>query len=277
MAKQHGRSTEDVPRESKLDSGALKRGFAILEILVEATHPLTSRDIAEQLQLSDSTVYRLLQTMCEAGYVIRDDARRYHAASKALLPLTIYHPLIVFRRDAFEILRAAREESGLTASVVVFVGNERLVLDVAGIVGSLTPFYTTRLENAIHVSAAGKLLLLSKSPADRKAILGPGPYKALTPETITDPAVFEEHLQQVAAAGFATNINENFIGLSAVAAPLITGPNQIVGCLIVAGASDRVAGDRAIELGQSLRNGAKLLSAGSAALRSVRAMFARMR
>ena len=88
-----------------------------------------------------------------------------------VLPLTIYHPLNVFRRDSFDVLRTLREESGLTASVVVFVGNERLVLDVSGIVGSLTPFYGTRLENPIHVSAAGKLLLLSKSAADRKAIL----------------------------------------------------------------------------------------------------------
>lgn len=275
--KKHERLSEDEPREQKMDSGALKRGFAILELLVEATHPVTSRHVAEQLQLNDSTVYRLLQTLCEAGYVVRDDARRYHAASKALLPLTIYHPLNVFRRDSFDVLRTLREESGLTASVVVFVGNERLVLDVSGIVGSLTPFYGTRLENPIHVSAAGKLLLLSKSTGDRKAILGPGPYKAFTPSTITDPGIFEEHLKQIAAAGYATNLDENFIGLSAIAVPLLTGPNQTMGCLILAGASDRVAGDRAEELGQKLRNGAKLLSAGSAALRSVRAMFAKVR
>lgn len=276
MGKRYQLATQEVAREQKLDSGALKRGLAILELLVEATHPLTSRDIAEQLQLSDSTVYRLLQTLTEAGHVVRDDGRRYHAASKALLPLTIYHPLNVFRRDAFEVLRVLREESNLTASAVVFVGNERLVLDVSGIVGSLTPFYGTRLDNAIHVSAAGKLLLLTKSPHDRKAILGPGPYKTFTPSTITDPGKFSDHLKDVAAAGYATNLDENFIGLSAVAVPLITGPNQTMGCLIVAGASERVV-NRVEELGHKLLNGAKLLSAGSPALRSIRAMFARVR
>src|SRR5688572_13827325 len=118
------RLAAQVPQdaETRGDSGALRRGFAVLEALLEAAHPMTSRDVAAAVGLSDSTAHRLLQTLCETGHVVRDGARRYHVATKALLPLTIYHPLNVLRRDAFEPLRALRDDLGVTVSIVIFAG-----------------------------------------------------------------------------------------------------------------------------------------------------------
>lgn len=261
--------------DPRAESGLLKRGFAVIAVLVEATHPLTLREIAEATQLSDSSLHRLLQSLCEARYVVRDGSRRYHASSRALVPLTIYHPLNVLRRDAVKPLGALREEFGLTSSLIVFAGMERLILDVWGATGTLSPYYGTHLDNPLHVSAAGKLLLLTLSQAERDAALGPCPYEALTPFSITNPDAFAEELEKIARQGFSTNIDENFVGFSAVAVPIICGPNQIVGCLVLTGATERFVEERIQEMGNSLRNTARLISLGSQSMRAIRAMFAR--
>lgn len=264
-----------VSKELPADAGALKRGLTILEVLVEASRPLTSHEIAEVVQLTDSTVHRLLQTLWEAGYVSRDSSRkRYHASSKSLGPLTIYHPLQTLRRDAFEPLRMLREQSGLTASIVVFVGIERLVLDVSGASGVLTPFYETCLRNPLHVAVSGKLLLLTMSPTERKQLLGAPPYEAVTAKTITDGDQFEEELEQTASRGFATNIDENFVGLSAIGAPLTCGSSQTFGCVMLAGATEKFTSAAIAEMGVNLRDTARLISF-SAAARPVWAMFSR--
>ncbi|MGL5166139.1 MAG: IclR family transcriptional regulator [Afipia sp.] len=261
--------------ESQSDAGALKRGLTILEVLVEAARPLTSHEIAETVQLTDSTVHRLLQTLWEAGYVSRDPSRkRYHASSKALGPLTIYHPLHTLRRDAFEPLRTLREQFGLTASIVVFVGLERLVLEVSGASGVLTPFYGTCLRNPLHVAVSGKILLLTMSSAERKQLLGDSPYESLTAKTITDPDQFKHELEQTAARGFATNIDENFVGLSAIGAPLVFASSQTFGCVMLAGATEKFTPAAIEEMGKNLREVAALISFSPSA-RAISTMFSR--
>lgn len=254
------------------DTGVMKRGFAILDALVEAARPLSAREIAEATGLNDSTAHRLIQTLCETGYAVRDGSRRYRAAGRAFLPLTIYHPLNVLRRDAFETLRSLRESSGMTASIAAFLGFERVVVDVSGVAGSLTPYYRTCMTNPLHVSAAGKLLLSSLPQAEREALLGPGPYPALTPHTLTDPDTLARNLAEVVECGFATNLNENFVGLSAIAAPLAGGGSKYVGCLMLAGASERLTEDRIADLGRTLINSANLIALGSPAIRALRAL-----
>lgn len=261
--------------ETKGDSGTLHRAFAILELLNEATRPLTSREIADAIQVNDSTVHRLLQTMRELGYVCRDGAKRYHASPKSFLPLTIYHPLNLLRREAFEPLRALREQFGLSSSFIVFVGSERLVLDVSGVTGMLTPYYDTYLKSPIHASASGKLLLQSLSPKARTDLLGAGPYRTYTPKTITDPGDLERELDETARRGYAVNLDENFVGISAMGALILCGPGHAAGCLLLAGASDRFNEPRIEEIGQALREKAHLFSMGSPPLRAVKNMFSR--
>ncbi|MEO8651987.1 MAG: IclR family transcriptional regulator C-terminal domain-containing protein [Hyphomicrobiaceae bacterium] len=267
--------TSTVPQDadSRGDTGALRRGFAVLEALLESAHPMTSRDVAAAVKLSDSTTHRLLQTLCETGHVVRDGARRYHVAAKALLPLTIYHPLNVLRRDAFMPLCALRDEFGVSASIVVLAGSERLVLDVIGVTGSLAPYYGTRLDNPLHVSASGKLLLLSLPAKERDAALGKAPYVRLTPKTITTRKELMTNLDAAARNGFATNLDENFIGFGAMAAPLLLGPDRVVGSIVLTGSTERFAPARIEGMGASLKSCAQLISSGSPSVRGVHAMF----
>jgi DNA-binding IclR family transcriptional regulator len=259
--------------DTRGDSGALRRGFAVLEILLEAAHPMTSREVAAAVKLSDSTAHRLLQTLCETGYVVRDGARRYHVGAKALLPLTIYHPLNVLRRDAFVPLCALRDEFGVSASIVIHAGRERLVLDVIGITGSLAPYYATRLDNPLHVSASGKLLLLSLPAKDRDAALGKAPYVRFTPKSIVTRKELMANLDQAIREGIATNLEENFLGFSAVAASLTHGPDRVVGSIVLTGGSDRFTSSRIEAMSASLRSAAQLISSGSPSVRGVHAMF----
>lgn len=271
------REIAPVPQlvETKSDSSTLHRGFAILELLNEATQPLTSREIADAIQVNDSTVHRLLQTLRELGYVCRNGAKRYHSSPKSFLPLSIYHPLNLLRREAFEPLRGLREQFGLSASFIVFVGTERLVLDVSGVTGMLTPYYDTYLKSPVHASASGKLLLQSLSPKSRAELLGAGPYRAYTPKTITDPDVLSRELDESARRGYSANLDENFVGISAIGALIHCGPEQAGGCLLLAGTSDRFNESRVEEIGWALREKAHLFSFGSPPLRAVKNMFSR--
>lgn len=251
----------EQPPKTRSDAGALGRGLAVIEAMVEIARPMTLHEIAETVGLSDSTAHRILQTLHEANYVLRDSSgKRYLAGPKAISPLTMYHPLQILRRDAFEPLSNLRLRSGLTSSLVIFLANERLVVDIAGTFGVLTPYYETCLRNPLHVAVSGKLLLLSRSPSERAALIGDGPYEALTPSSITDPEKFQAELDLIAERGFSTNLDENFIGFSAIGAAIPCGTKETLGCVMLAGSSKEFTPTTIAEWGKALQEQARLIS-----------------
>lgn len=273
MAK--ARETKAVTElDQKPDSGVLSRSMMLLSVLTEASKPMSLREIAEVAQLHDSTVHRLLQALCDIGLVGRSDSRRYYAMGKAFLPLSVYHPLNALRRDSYESLVELRGLFDVTAALMVFIGTNRMLVDLAGASGMLAPFYSTHQDNPIHASAAGKLILQMMSQKERDALLGAPPYQQLTPMTKTTKQELNAELDLTTKRGFGTNIDENFMGLSAIAAPLSSGPDQIIGALVLVGPTSRFQKSKIQKMGTTLQDRTRLISVGSPAIRAVRAMFA---
>ena len=139
-------SRADGPERSER-SGTLFRGLTVLETLTQALQPMSLAEIAAATGLDQSTTHRLLKVLDENQYVVRiGGSRRYCASPKLLHPLPLLHPLDELRREAAPLLKDLALRLRLTTVFVVFVGWERLVLDVAQVPGSLTPYYSTWLE-----------------------------------------------------------------------------------------------------------------------------------
>ena len=234
---------------------------------------MTSRDVAAAVKLSDSTAHRLLQTLCETA---ARDLRRRTPLSRRGQGAATAHDLSSAQCSAARRVHAAvhaPDEFGVSASIVVFAGSDRLVLDVIGVTGSLAPDDGTRLDNPLHVSASGKLLLLSLPAKERDAALGKAPYVRLTPKTITTRKELMANLDAATRDGVATNLEENFIGFCAIAAPLTLGPERSPPLIVLTGSTDRFVPARLEGMSASLRSSAQLISTGSASVRGVHAMF----
>lgn len=250
-------------------SGALPRGLRIIELLVESPTPQALSELASGAGLDSSTAYRLLQTLADRGYVVRDsESKRYMAGPRALSPLGMSHPLRELAREAAPILGSIRNTTGQTASLVVFIGAQRLVIDTAPGDHPLVPYYDTWLRSPLHGSASGKVLLASLSAVDRSVLLGSGPYPAVTPHTITDSAELGRHLAEAVARGYAIARDDAFIGMTAIAAP-IAYSTRVVGCMALVGRSDAMPKTKDAELGNALKNAAALLTHSAPSLRNV--------
>jgi DNA-binding IclR family transcriptional regulator len=262
LASSSGEEVESV-------SGALPRGLRIIELLVESPTPQTLSEVAGGSGLDSSTAYRLLQALVDRGYAVRDpENKRYMAGPRALSPLGMSHPLRELAREAAPILGSIRTTTGQTAGLVVFIGTQRVIVDTAPGDHPLVPYYDTWLRSPLHGSASGKILLASLSSTDRAALLGPGPYPAITPHTITNPAELERHLAEAIARGYAIARDDAFVGMTAIAAP-IAYSSRAVGCMALIGRSDAMPKSSDTELGNALKNAAALLTHSAPSLRNV--------
>lgn len=228
-------------------------------------------DIAAETGLDASTAHRLLQTLVEQGYAVREEIqKRYLPGPLALSPLSLFHPLTQLRRESAPILHSCqRSVGGATVAFVLFIGSERLIVDFAQGTNPLSPYYDTWLKSPLHGSASGRLLLAWMTEGERERLLGPGPYEAYTSKTITEPAVLAEELKLVRMQGYAVGRDDYYDGLVAVGAPLIH-QSESLGCLLVTGPSDVVAVEAEEAIGGHLKAASKLLMNGAPSLQILR-------
>ncbi|MPZ31975.1 MAG: helix-turn-helix domain-containing protein [Rhodospirillales bacterium] len=256
------------------DIGALQRGLLLLELMQQAARPLTLTELSDMAGLHTSTIHRLLQTLLQTEHVFRDTGKRYYAGPKAYMPLSMDHPFNLLRRDAYDTLRTLRDRFDVTCALNLFIGAERLVLDLANAGDSLSPYYQTHLKSPLHAAASGKLLLLNFPPKLRAEMLGPSPYPRFTSRTITDPEALRLELECTVERGYAVAWNENFEGISAVAGPIVPNGARALGAITLAGPSRYFAPEILPEMGMATRRAADLLAFGSQGTRAVLRMMA---
>lgn len=255
-------------------AGSLMKGLRIVEQLIEAPTPQGLSEIASAVGIDNSTAHRLLQTLVENGYVVRDEnSRRYIAGPRAFAPTGFTHPLNELGREATPVLTSLRNSTGQTSSLVLFLGTHRLMVETIRGEHPLVPYYERWLRSPLHGSASGKVLLASLTPQERASLLGDGPYPAHTPHTATTPEQLAVQLESLKDKGFIVARDDAFVGMTAIASP-VKYFGRVVGCLAIIGRSDAFSAEDDARYGAALANSASLLSSTAPSLRSVFYMFA---
>jgi DNA-binding IclR family transcriptional regulator len=212
------------------------RGLALLDVLIGAGHPMTLAELAAGAKLDQSTTLRLLRALEEARRVIRvGDGKHYLASPAALRPLPLKHPLEELRRQADPLVRSLASRIKQSVVLVAYIGGERVAVDLMQAGSSLHPYYTTWLQGPMHASGPGKALLLASGPERRAALLGPPPFAARTPHTLTTQAALDADLALAERNGYVLVRDEFYEGLSAIAANFHAWDKTALGCLAVTG------------------------------------------
>ena len=149
-------------------SQTLGRGLRVLELLADAPDGRTVSDLAADLGVGRTVVYRLLATLEEYGLVRRDTEGRARLALGVLRLARAVHPLL--RAAALPELRRLAETVGLTASLSILEGSE--VLAVAVVEPSWTDFHVAYREGTRHPrerGAAGRAIGASGRGSSRWA------------------------------------------------------------------------------------------------------------
>lgn len=219
---------------------ALDRGLVVLEILSEVREaPLA--DIARRSGQSPSTVFRMLETLRQRGYVeqssktalYRIGARAFEVGAGFLRGLDL-------DRCAPQLMAQLVEDVGETASLAVRDGRDALYLEQ--IEGRHRIRMTTRVGARLpsHATAGGKVLLAWLWEEKIEALLGPEPYRALTPRTLQTREALWADLATIRARGFAIDDEEFEPDLRCLAAPVRDMRGDVVAALSLSALASRL-------------------------------------
>jgi DNA-binding IclR family transcriptional regulator len=143
--------------------------FDALRIVASAGEPIGASEIARQLGLPASTVYRSLITLEESEYIDRfQSSARYELGAMPRLLNRALLRRFALQRQSGAALRALAEESGESASVSVRLGWYSLRVAVA--YGSHDFYHRDRLGEAtpLHASLSSRVILGGLSQPDQQ-------------------------------------------------------------------------------------------------------------
>jgi IclR family transcriptional regulator, acetate operon repressor len=246
-------STENDAAERLVGSD---RVLAVLIELAERADGATLEELATAVDSPKSTVHRALTSLRRANlatqlgrgtYVIGDEFLRLAFENHAQRP----------DRLAVEpILQRLADRFGETAHYAVRDGADvvyRAKVDPSS--GSVRLTSTVGGRNPAYRTAVGKLLLseAAHDHAALAAIVGPGPYPAATPNTITTLDALWAELVRTRRRGYALDDQENELGVNCLAVGFGPG-GAAVGSISVSALAFRRPLDDLVDRAEEIRD-----------------------
>jgi len=193
-------------------------------------------EISAQVGLHKSTVFRLLATLEERGFVVRDEASEKYRLGLRILELSANFA----REDDLSVIllpemERLRDEIDETVSLYVRDGHERVRIQAVQSAQPIRRVATVGARLPLSVGASSKVLLAFADPAVRNEVLNDPSW----PETV-DKQKFLEQLEGIVAAGYATSFEEREPGAAAISAPIFNRSGKLVAALAVSGPSNRL-------------------------------------
>lgn len=224
---------------------AVDKAFRVLDVLKVEGREYTIVEIAKEIGLNKSTVQKLLVTLSHYGVVQRDESTKRYSLGIALAEYgRIALQNIDIRQIAKPFLQTLSERTGETAVLAVQRGTKVVMVDkreppvqirVSSPVGRRYP---------MTASVMGKTLMAWLTEDRCDEIMRKEGLPAMTPSSITDPAIYRAELAKIRERGYATDHEEFHPEVHGVAAPVFNSRGRIVAALAVGGPAFRMTEDK---------------------------------
>jgi IclR family acetate operon transcriptional repressor len=215
-------TTEDPRARSGSGVRSLERAFELLEHLADAGGQLALTELAEVSGLPMPTIYRLMRTLVNRGYVRQEPSKRYALGPRLIhLGETAGRLLGSWAQPA---LAQLVNEVGETANMAVLEGDEVVYVAQVPSRHSMRMFTEVGRRVQPHCTGVGKALLAQLPDAVAWEIIGRTGMPPHTPRTITDPAVLLAELARIRQRGYALDDEEQEAGVRCVAVPVTGTP-----------------------------------------------------
>lgn len=243
-------------------TGALEKALDVLDAIGCAPSGLSQADLAEQLALPRTTIYRLLATLVSRGLVRRDPLRKVYCLGFRCFEMArqAYAMPDLVAAAAME-LRALRDLTGETTYLATLDGREVISLERCDGAHSLRSAAVLGQRKPVHCTSQGKAILSAMSDPARNAIVRDAVLKPYTPLTITDRRRLQAELRITKARGYAIDDEEIVVGVRCVGAPIVDAAGEVRGAISVAGPAWRLSRARLELLGPEVAEAARRVGA----------------
>lgn len=215
--------------------------------------PCTVAHLCQQTGVTKPAAYRILKTLDQRGYVVRDEVRREYSLGPALYGLSRA------ARNSTDLVRLARpamqtlsEEFGETVNLGVVSHGQVVYLDAIESVQRLRTTVQIALRDNIHTTALGKTILAALPEQEVREQLAEADWSPLTPNTLRSADALVADLPRFRAQGYAIDDEENEVGSRCVASSILDSAGRPVAAISVSAPTPRMTDEMLATIGARL-------------------------
>lgn len=235
--------------ERKADTSSTTfKALRVLEVVAASAHPMSLSDVAESVGFDKSTAYRMLNTLVEAGYIVRDDtAKRYHLSYKVVhLSRNLLAENEVLRLSR-QMLDRITAETSETTHLCVLDGHQTVLIQKVKGTQLVAVDFQIGDRSPLHCTSIGKALLAFQDVRFIEEVIAAGLPK-MASNTITNPEAFRRELHRVRAQGYAIDDHEFSDSMRCIAAPVFGQDGQVQMGISLSGPDTRYTLEKLEEL-----------------------------
>ncbi|MBO4837199.1 MAG: IclR family transcriptional regulator [Clostridia bacterium] len=236
----------------KLTKGnqSVEKTLRIIEIMAASDGPMRLLDIASAVELPESTVLRMVNTLVNMGYAYQEESymRRYGLTMKFMAVgqqaadhfhfRDVIHPYLTdLSKTLGETCCASREQDGQIYYFDVVVGDSKSALTIRQRVGGSAN---------MHCTGSGKVFLTRYTDDQLDALIAHRGLPAATPHTVTTKDALKREIETCLERGYAIDDEEIEVGMRCLAAPVYDTENRIIAAISVSGPASRMPARRCV-------------------------------
>ncbi len=232
----------------KLTKGnqSVEKTLRIIEVMADtAGGPLRLSDIAQEVDLPDSTVLRMLNTLVNMGYAYQEEGylRRYGLTMKFLSVGQKAADHLSLRDIIHPYLAEMSAQTGETCCAAHLRGDRLVYIDV--VTPSSGSALTIRQQIGgtayLHCTGSGKMFLAQYTPEELDRLIRDTGLPALTPHTITDRNELVYELDKCRKNGYAVDDEEVEIGMRCLGAAVLDISGRAAAAICMSGPVSRMS------------------------------------
>lgn len=232
----------------------LEKGIAVLECLSLNSQGKTLQDIKSDLSISQTTAYRILNTLVRLDYLMyNEDSKRYRLSRKLL---TLGFRSLNEHNLLETVLPRLRELRDMVKETACFgvLGNEKgIFIEQAQGHHTFRFVLSPGKSFELHCSAPGKAIMAYLPNTVRDRYLSYMEFKRFNARTITTREAYLDELKKVRELGYALDDEEELSGVICVGAPVFNYTGYPCGAIWISGPKDRLTKEVVRSTAKSIR------------------------
>lgn len=214
---------------------AVERALAIFDAFDAKNPTLTLQEIGTRIALSKATTFRLVNTLDQAGYLVRMGDQKYALSLKFVRLAGLVSNTLTLRDIARPIMAEVTRRTGETVTLNTIEGHERLCIEVTDTPAPLMHIVRPGEQVPLVYGATGKILLAYMDAADRARVL-----EDTGESGRIDSEALERQLAIFRRQGYALTSGERVLGVTAISVPLPNMEGNVRHCLSLTGPAVRI-------------------------------------
>jgi DNA-binding IclR family transcriptional regulator len=214
---------------------AVQRILGIFESFTPEADSLTLQEIADRIELPKSTAFRIVQSLEQAGYLVRLENQQYCLSFRFTRLAGLVKSTLGIREISRPIMVELSEKTRESVSLHTVDGRNRVCIDAVN-AGSSLRTVTQPGEHIPLLGGSASKILMAYMPQDQLAPI----LTQIVKSTKRPKADVARELERIRQQGYAISHGERLMGVSAISAPIKNVNEEVQYCVSLGGPSVRI-------------------------------------